>query len=401
MMSKFTQHFLMAHEDVKQFVTDELKLFPMDAELKVSEIGDGNINYVFKVVDNKSGKSVVVKQADVLLRSSGRPLDISRNKIEADILKIQYELVPAFIPEIYNYNEAMSTLTMEDISAYKNLRYELMNEQIFPNFAEDISTFLANVLLPTTDLCWDRHEKKELVKNFTNIDMCDISEDLVFTEPYYNYKDQNIIIEANEQFVKDHIYQNDVLIGHVAALRNKYMNQAQALVHGDLHSGSIFINQAGVKVIDPEFAFYGPMGYDIGNVIGNLFFPLARAHYYNGDGKFQVWLANTICDVYDKVKEKMATVYDESVTLPLYKNTSFKTTYLSEVMADSLGYAGTEIIRRVIGDSKVKEVSEAPLGEERIAMERALLKMGMELIMQRNEITTGEELVRRCHQIMA
>ncbi|WP_286164828.1 MULTISPECIES: S-methyl-5-thioribose kinase [Clostridia] len=400
-MSKFTQHFLMSHRDVKEFVTEELELFSKHAKLTVSEIGDGNINYVFQVVDETSGKSVVVKQADVLLRSSGRPLDISRNKIEADILKIQYDLVPEFIPEIFNYHETMSALTMEDISAFKNLRYELMEEQIFPNFAEEISTFLAKALLPTTDLCWDRHEKKELVKNFTNVDMCDISEDLVFTEPYYNYKGQNIIIEANQQFVEEHIYQNDALVSHVATLRNKYMNNAQALVHGDLHSGSIFINQEGIKVIDPEFAFYGPMGYDIGNVIGNLFFPLARAHYYNGDKQFQAWLELTIAEVYDQVKDKLVAVYNERVTLPLYTKAIFKASYLAEVMADSLGYAGTEIIRRVIGDSKVKEVSEAPLGEERIAMERALLKMGIELITQRKEIVTGTELVRRFNMIMA
>lgn len=49
------------------------------------------------------------------------------------------------------------------------------------------------------------------------------------------------------------------------------MNHAQALVHGDLHSGSIFVNEEGLKVIDPEFAYYGPIGYDIGNVIGNMF----------------------------------------------------------------------------------------------------------------------------------
>ena len=34
------------------------------------------------------------------------------------------------------------------------------------------------------------------------------------------------------------------------------MNNAQALLHGDLHTGSIFANEQGVKVIDPEFAFY-------------------------------------------------------------------------------------------------------------------------------------------------
>lgn len=400
-MSKFTNHFLMSPEDIKEYVIDELGLFTNNADLTVSEIGDGNINYVFKVVDMKSGKSVVVKQADVLLRSSGRPLDISRNKIEADILKIQYDLMPEFIPEVYDYNETMCALTMEDISAYKNLRFELMNEHIFPNFAEDISTFLANTLLPTTDLCWERHEKKELVKNFTNVDMCDISEDLVFTEPYYNYKDQNVILDENKSFVEEHIYQNDKLIYHVANLRNNFMNNAQALIHGDLHSGSIFINQDGTKVIDPEFAFYGPMGYDIGNVIGNLFFPLARAYYYNGNVNFREWLQHTIRDIYDGVSRKLADTYDERVTLPLYTNHQFKKAYLDHVMSDSLGYAGTEMIRRVIGDSKVKEVSEAPLGKERIEMERALLKMGIELIIQRAEITTGTELVRRFNMIIS
>lgn len=36
------------------------------------------------------------------------------------------------------------------------------------------------------------------------------------------------------------------------------MNCAQALLHGDLHSGSVFANDSGIKVIDPEFAFTGP-----------------------------------------------------------------------------------------------------------------------------------------------
>ncbi len=48
------------------------------------------------------------------------------------------------------------------------------------------------------------------------------------------------------------------------------MNNAQALLHGDLHTGSIFVNQDSTKVIDPEFAFYGPMAYDIGALIANL-----------------------------------------------------------------------------------------------------------------------------------
>mgnify|MGYP002228212686 CR=1 FL=1 len=85
------------------------------------------------------------------------------------------------------------------------------------------------------------------------------------------------------------------------------MNNAQALIHGDLHSGSIFINEKGIKVIDPEFAFYGPMGYDIGNVIGNLFFALVnRKHLMLSENKdeFINWLKDTIKNIFDMFKEK-------------------------------------------------------------------------------------------------
>ncbi|MFW8053450.1 S-methyl-5-thioribose kinase [Vagococcus fluvialis] len=392
-MLKFNSHFLMGIEDIKEYVSDKLGLFDKESELEIKEVGDGNINYVFIVKETNTNKSVVVKQADVLLRSSGRPLDINRNKIEADILKIQYDLVPEFIPEIFYYDETMAALTMEDISAYKNLRYELEEKRTFPKFADEISTFLVETLLSTTDLVWNRQDKKTQVKNFVNIDMCDISEDLVFTEPYNDYKKQNIIIEENMSFVEELIYNNSKLIGEVAKLRNNYMNNAQSLIHGDLHSGSIFVNQDGMKVIDPEFAFYGPMGYDIGNVIGNLFFPLAKNEYYEQDKLFSQWLNETIVAIYNQVKEKLEQGFKEKVTLDIYQNPLFVENYINEVMADTLGYAGTEIIRRTIGDSKVKEISTAPLGEKRVAMERSLLQLGESLITKRYELTTGEEVI--------
>ncbi len=393
-MKQFEEHFLMNSEDIKAYIRLKTDLFEKKADLEVIEIGDGNINYVFLVRELITGKSVVVKQADTLLRSSGRPLDISRSQIEAEILQIQSKLAAAFIPHVYCYDKEMATLIMEDISAYKNLRYELENKQIFPDLAEELSTFLAKTLLPTTDLAWDRQDKKRLVKQFVNIEMCDITEDLVFTEPYNDYKKQNNIIQSNQKFVEEKIYQNPKLISEVAKLRVNYMNNTQALIHGDLHSGSIFVNQKGIKVIDPEFAFYGPMGYDIGNVIGNLFFPLAKSEYYDSDNIFTEWLRETISKLFNSVKNKLEKEYIETVKLDLYQNQLFMKNYLTEIMADSLGYAGTEIIRRTIGDSRVKEIVTAPLGERRTQMERQLLLFGIKLILNRYNITSGEALIK-------
>lgn len=59
----------MNHEEVKEYVLEQVDLFDEKENLSVTEIGDGNINYVFLVKDLESGKSVVLKQADKVLRS--------------------------------------------------------------------------------------------------------------------------------------------------------------------------------------------------------------------------------------------------------------------------------------------------------------------------------------------
>ena len=239
----------------------------------------------------------------------------------------------------------------------------------------------------------DKAGKKEKVKLFTNPELCDISEDLVFTEPYYDYKQRNIILDENLEFVKEKLYGDKELHAQVGQLRDEFMNHAQALIHGDLHSGSIFVNQEGTKVIDPEFAFYGPMGYDIGNVIGNLFF--AWAYKFNTDSEnavFLSWIEETIGEVVDQLKKKLGIKWDEIVTFPLYANEKFKIAYIEKVMADSMGYAGTEIIRRVVGDSKVKEVTDVKDLKKRISMEKALINIGIRLIKGRNDFVCGADV---------
>ena len=287
----------------------------------------------------------------------------------------------------------MCALAMEDISEYKNLRKQLLEEKVISNLAEHISFFLAKTLLPTTDLVLDRHIKKEKVSLFTNVELCDISEDLVFTEPYYNYKNRNNITEGNEKFVRIFLYEDEDLKAEVGQLRDNFMNHAQALIHGDLHSGSIFVNEKGIKVIDPEFAFYGPMGYDIGNVIGNLFFVLANKVCLHPEAtEFIQWLEKCIVDVLDKTMEKISKEYDRLVTFPLYQG-KFKEVYLRSIFEDSIGYAGTEIVRRTVGDSQVEEVCSVQDTQRRIILDRILVCTGIALIKRRTTILSARTML--------
>ncbi len=395
----YDKHELLNKESIVHYIRYKLDYFE-DELLQVSEIGDGNINYVYRIVGETSGKSIIVKQADKYLRASGRPLDTHRNKIEAKILSIEDSLVPGYVPKIYGYDEVMCTLIMEDISDYHNLRHTLHEHKIYPLFAREIACFLSNTLFLTTDLVLARAKKKEYARDFCNIELCDISEDLVLCEPYDNYKQRNIITKGMERFVEDELYHDDTLKAQVAMLRNSYMNHAQSLLHGDLHTGSIFINEQGIKVIDPEFAFYGPMGYDIGNVIGNLFFSLVNCFYETPNTQFITYLYQQIQDIIDFTYENIMTMYDGKVNCELYKATYFKEAYVKEIIEDTYGYAGTEIIRRVVGDTKVMEITSIKLIETRVKVETTLIHIGKYLIMNRKNITSTNQLIQEVKQIM-
>lgn len=395
-MSRFDSHFRMETEDAILYAKEKLGIFDEHAKLQAEEIGDGNINYVFKVWDVNTKKSVIIKHADIFLRSSGRELDVDRNRIEAEVLMLQGILAPGLVPKVYKYDSVMCNLSMEDISDHRNLRKELLKRNTFPSFAEHITTFIVDTLLPTTDLVMDSGEKKDNVKKYINKDLCKISEDLVFTEPFIDYKGRNTVLEENIEFVKRQLYEDKELILEAGKLKNNFMNNSQALIHGDLHSGSIFVNEESTKILDPEFAFYGPIGYDLGNVIGNLFFAWANA-YVTEDGKeveeFAIWIEKTIENILELFKEKFIKKYKEIVTDVMAKEEYYMNWYLHSILSDTAGQVGLEIIRRVVGDSKVLDITSITDINKRVKAERILILSAKTFIKNRHKIKTGKRYV--------
>lgn len=394
----YSKYFDLDLEQAKRYTVDHTDFFGDEkpADLNIKEVSDGNINHVYRIDDGH--KSLILKQTGKTIRTSGNPLDQHRGHIEDRTLEIQRKLSNGQVPEVYDYDETMHVILMENVSDFKNLRYELKEEKIFPKFADQISNFMTNVYLPTTDVVMDRIEKKKMVKDFVNVGPCDISEKLVLTEPYYNYLGRNIFDDALKPFVEQNLYNNEPLKVEVGKLRNNFMNNAQALIHGDLHSGSIFINQSDVRVFDSEFAFYGPMGYDIGNVIGNLIFPYVVQKSYlkkenSGNKEFIAWLRETIANIFDLTFKKMSKKWDEVVKFPFYRERGFKNAYLRSVENDTLGYAGTEIVRRTVGDTKVLEINDIKDQSLKNLVMKIFIKVGSNLIMNRSVYTSGKQVM--------
>ena len=393
-MADYSKYFLMKEEDVAGYVQHRYAgYFAPDAKLTVKEIGDGNLNYVFKVTEEATGKSMIVKQAGEALRISAEMhVSTDRNRIESEILQLQDRLAPGSVPKIFGYDTVMCACAMEDLSDHALMRYALMRHETFPRFADDISTYMVNTLLKTTDVVMEHKEKKALVKSFINPELCEITEDLVLMEPYNDIKGRNIVDPEIADFVKKELYDDKALNLQVAKLKFEFMNNAQALLHGDLHTGSIFVKQDSTKVFDPEFAFFGPMGYDIGNVVANLIFAYDNGVAY-GDQAFCDWTLDTIRETIDLFIDKFRKEWDASVTEPMAKVEGFRETYLKSIMSDTAAYTGTELHRRTVGMAQVKDVNSIEDPEKRAHAKKLNIVAGKDYIMNRDSFFSGESFV--------
>jgi 5-methylthioribose kinase len=395
-MSKYVE---LNEKTVVEYVNNKMDFFAPDAEYVCNEIGDGNLNLVFRVKDTKNNKSLIVKQALPYVRAAGEdwPLDIGRGEIETHILNIEYDLTDGLVPKVYFYDTDMYCMAMEDLDNYIIMRYGLLDYIQYPNFAEQISDFLVKTLLLTSDVVMEHKAKKESVKSFINPELCEITEDLVYTEPFH-VGARNNMEEALIKFHQEEIVEDEELAREVAKLKFDFMNNAQALLHGDLHTGSIFVNQESTKVIDPEFAFYGPMAYDIGALIANLImnYISTKASLEEGElrSKHEKFLLDAIRDVVDMFKSKALELWDEVVTDKMAKSKGFKEYYINDVLVNTAGVAGCEMVRRTVGFAHVKDLDGIANDEKRIKAKKENLHLAKILIKNRTEIVTGEEYLR-------
>ncbi|MFN3330907.1 MAG: S-methyl-5-thioribose kinase, partial [Caldilinea sp.] len=138
-------------------------------------------------------------------------------------------------------DEEMSLVVMENLSALEVMRRPLVARKRFPNFADHISTFLARTLFFTSDFYLTGVEKKEMQAKFINPHLCKIQEDFVFTNPFMESPENrwNPLLDAEVQAVR----RNSALKLAIAEMKMSYMTHAEALIHSDLHTGSIMANE--------------------------------------------------------------------------------------------------------------------------------------------------------------
>ena len=375
---------------------------------RIEEVGDGNLNLVF-LIRGPAG-SLCAKQALPYVRLVGEswPLPLSRAHYEHIALLEEAKHAPDLVPAVHLFDPIASMTVMDCLDGHIIMRKGMIRAVRYPRFASDIARFLAETLFRTSDLALPAGEKKRRVAELAgNVMLWKITEDLIFTDPYRIAELNRWTtpqLDADAKAIREDV----ALKAAISELKEKFLCSTEAMIHGDLHTGSIMVTADTTKVIDPEFVMYGPMGFDVGAVIGNLllsFFsqdghaetPAARRDY-------QDWILQQIEAIWTEFADRFLVLWNSDAAAgDAYPKSLFpggaglagvQQAYLRRLFADSLGFAAAKMIRRILGLAHVLDLESIRDPDRRAACERRALGLARRLMVERSLFASIQQVIK-------
>ena len=398
--------YLAAHSALAQKLGN-----PRDA-WRTREVGDGNLNLVF-IVEGAQG-SLVLKQALPYVRLVGGswPLPLSRSHFEHLALAEQARWAPAFVPRVYHADSAMALLVMEHVKPHVVLRKGLVRGERYPLVGRHLGTFLAHTLFHSSDLFLSAAAKKERIGVFLgNFAMCKISEDLIFDEPYFNAP-LNRHTRPQLDSLAESVRGDTALKLAVQELKARFLSDAEALLHGDLHTGSVLVTPDDTRVIDPEFAFYGPMGFDMGALIGNFLLAHAaqRGHEHEPGERddYRSYLLAQVSELWTTFAREFTDLWRERAQGDLYSKRLLSDApqlleqaiarRLQSIWDQSLGFAACKMLRRILGLAHVEDFESIADPEVRAGCERVAAALARDMLLDHGAYVNVAALCRAARE---
>lgn len=372
-------------------------------DIRIEEIGDGNLNFVYRIISTVSPeKSVILKQAVPYLRMAGDSWPLSRDRMKYEIraLKVYEEIAPQYIPKVYHADEEMSVLIMQNLSEHRVVRYGMKDGEVYPNIGKDVGNFLAESLFKTSSLSTQSAERRDLMNQFVlNSELCKLTEEFIFTFPYIEHE-SNYINPTSNDYANKTIRKDDEYKTNILKFKELFLIKTDALLHGDIHTGSLMANKEETFVIDPEFAFFGPFGFDVGKIIGNLLLCYTSHYYHSSDSAYQEWLLTQATDIWNTFETRFLALWDTASDSALLVNkflsdkalAKYKKQYLLDIMQESVGFCACSIARRTLGIAGVAEIRTIEDETTRGKLEIINLELSRMLMSNHETITDIKQL---------
>jgi len=361
---------------------------------QIDEVSDGNMNAVF-LARGKAGTLCVKQALPTVRRDENWKLPLDRAGYEVAWMRAVAPYVGPLIPRLHRYDPAQYVIAMEALSPHIIMRNGLIRGIEYPQVAAAVGRFVAAATFATSDLAVPFGTRFAQLAEFSrNEPILRISVDLVLTEPYFEHP-RNRHTPGLED-VATSIRADGTLRAAAAAWGYKFLTCPQALIHGDLHSGSVMVTAHDARVIDGEFAFHGPIGFDCGAFIANLLLSYFSqpGHVTPGEDRaeYAEWVLAQIQPFWTGFHDHFLALWRRGGGGDAYQPAMFadpvgqaaledsRQAFVAGVLADTVGFAGLEMIRRILGYAHVADFEDIADLAVRAACERPALAMARRLV---------------------
>ena len=351
----------------------ELSLLPADDPLEATEVTGGSTNFLFRVAGLTN--SVFVKQTPGFIKILGPNAKLSdqRLRIEREAFSVWKDALGSSEPEVLTclprilyFDEIRMIMVMEDLRSYVTLQEQFSDGVVDVVAARKIGHFLGCVHAKTHSFLVTEEMSKHLTIKFINQELRKLQIDQFFTQPYQ-------MAPAALPLRSD-----DELMAAIDELKAKYSGEKAdnlALCHGDFHAGSVMVyledsdsdtaRSVSVKVIDTEFAIYGPPGLDVGCLVASYVLSCVHCAVVGADPEQIRAFYTAISAIWDAYRSTMRTLRIPEANL-------------DEISSDVVGFAGCEVARDALHGLPISDKDKKKLADE------TALALGVKFIKERS-----------------
>jgi len=221
-----------------------------------------------------------------------------------------------------------------------------------------------------------------------NPQLCGITEDLVLTEPFAGAT-RNTVLPANAPDAAALLDDTDVG-AEMGRAKWIFMTRAEALIHGDLHTGSVLVRAGGgavdgtvgsTRAFDTEFSFHGPVAFDLGTLWANHVLAASRA-IAQGEDERAAWILDLVPRTWNAFEQRLRDRWPERVD-PRALTGGVLDGLLSRWRSEAWLFGAAEAARRIVGMAKVSDVETLP-AELRAGAARGVLHVTRRWVRERH-----------------
>ena len=258
-------HLTANRKTIEKYL-DSQSWLKTDEKVTAIEVpGDGNMNFTLRVKTNK--RSFIIKQSREYVEKYPQvEAPIERTLGEAKFYELisHNSILKNQMPNLLWVDNQNYVLYLEDLGEGKDYTFLYEKGQILTDDElSEIITFAADLHTNVTP--------QKSRNTLSNRKMRELNHKHIFVYPYLeeNGLDLDAVLPGLKKIATPY-KANKVLKENIEKLGERYLKDGNSLLHGDYFPGSWLKSKNDIKIIDPEFCFFGEAEFEMGVTIAHL-----------------------------------------------------------------------------------------------------------------------------------